>query len=50
MKLSFEVTRPEQGSEIIATASYVLVAVERHTFAKVSLPEKLIHSLKEYRG
>lgn len=50
LKLSFEVTRPEHGQTIIATASYVLVAVERHTFAKVPIPEKLTQALRDLRG
>ncbi|MFN8607422.1 MAG: thioesterase family protein [Vulcanimicrobiota bacterium] len=47
LTLAFEVQR--EGT-LIATAGYVLVAVDRHSFAKVPLPEKLIQSLENLRG
>ena len=50
MKLAFEVTRPLIGPEVIATASYVLVAVDRREFAKVAIPEKLILALQGLQG
>ena len=50
MKLAFEVTRPLIGPELIATASYVLVAVERREFAKVPIPAKLVEALQGLQG
>jgi len=50
MRLAFEVTRPLIGPEVIATASYVLVAVERREFAKAALPQKLVQALQDLRG
>jgi len=50
MKLAFEVTRPLIGPDVIATASYVLVAVERRGFAKVAIPPKLVQALQGLQG
>lgn len=47
LSLSFEVHRE---ATLIATAGYVLVAVDRHSFAKVPIPEKLIVALQGLRG
>ena len=47
LTLAFEVHR---GGELIATASYVLVAVDRHSFAKLPIPEKLIQALADLKG
>lgn len=49
LRLAFEVRRAEQP-KIIATASFVLVTVQRHTFAKVPVPPELVSALARYRG
>ncbi len=51
LTLGFEVRIPERGPDIVATASYVLVAVARgEQFDKVAVPPELIRSLAIYRG
>lgn len=50
LKLAFEVRIPERSPQIVATASYVLVAVDRRSFGKVPVPEALSRSLETYRG
>jgi len=51
LRLQFEVRIPNRtGQRIAATASYVLVAVDRRSFAKVALPQSLVSRLEVYRG
>jgi acyl-CoA thioester hydrolase len=47
LTLAFEVHR--QG-KLLATASYVLVAVDRHSFDKLPIPEKLVQAMADLRG
>lgn len=47
LALSFEVHRDQA---LLVTAGYVLVAVDRHSFAKVPIPEKLVLALQGLRG
>ncbi|HLM58579.1 MAG TPA: thioesterase family protein [Pyrinomonadaceae bacterium] len=47
MRLDFEVRRVGE-SEMVAVAHFVLVAVRRHTFESVSLPEELKRRLAPY--
>jgi acyl-CoA thioester hydrolase len=49
LRLAFEVRRAGE-SRIIATAAFVLVTVQRHTFAKVPVPPQLSAALERYRG
>lgn len=48
LKLAFEVHLPDDT--LAATASYVLVAVDRSSFRKANLPEALVTALQRYRG
>jgi YbgC/YbaW family acyl-CoA thioester hydrolase len=48
LKLAFEVHLPD--GTLAATASYVLVAVDRVSFQKTALPARLVSALEKYRG
>ena len=50
LHLAFEVRIPARTAEIVATAAYVLVAVNRKSFAKVAIPSILRDSLQAYQG
>lgn len=47
LRLDFEVRR-NGGDELVATAHFVLVAVRRHTFESVPVPEELKRRLAPY--
>jgi acyl-CoA thioester hydrolase len=49
LRLSFEVRRPPDPA-LVATAQYVLVAVNRQNFEKVEIPERLRQALQGCRG